>query len=99
MWMTSCCAPNSRETYQEVTGASVHVLVHEVQNGEPEGSEGGQGQQGGQVLEEDLEHQRDGMARGREQAELPAELGSKPMNIRKDLNPERTNYETISLQV
>ena len=32
----------------------MHVLVHEVQNGEPEGSKGGQGQQGGQVLKEHL---------------------------------------------
>lgn len=32
----------------------MHVLVHKIQNGEPESSEGGQGQQGGQVLEKNL---------------------------------------------
>lgn len=42
-------------TYQQVTGTCVHVLVHEVQDGEPQGSKGGQGQQWGQVLQEDLE--------------------------------------------
>ena len=41
-------------THQQVTGAGVHVLVHEVQDGEPESGEGGQGQQGGQVLQEHL---------------------------------------------
>lgn len=33
----------------------MHVLVHEVQDGEPQGSKGGQRQQRGQVLQEDLE--------------------------------------------
>ena len=33
---------------------SQHVLVHEVQDGEPESSEGGQGQQRGQMLQEYL---------------------------------------------
>jgi hypothetical protein len=32
----------------------VHVLVHEVQDGEPQGSEGGQRQQGREVLQEHL---------------------------------------------
>lgn len=33
----------------------MHVLVHEIQNGEPEGSKGWQGQQRREVLEENLE--------------------------------------------
>lgn len=33
----------------------MHVLVHEVQDGEPQGSKGGQRQQWRQVLQEDLE--------------------------------------------
>lgn len=35
----------------------MHVLVHEIQNGEPEGSKGGQRQERREVLEEDLEKQ------------------------------------------
>lgn len=33
----------------------MHILVHEVQNGEPQGGKGGQRQQWRQVLQEDLE--------------------------------------------
>ena len=43
-----------RPTHQEVAGAGVHVLVHEVQDGEPQSSEGGQRQQRREVLEEHL---------------------------------------------
>lgn len=46
----------------------MHVLVHEIQNGEPEGSKGGQGQQRREVLEEDLEQTRE-----RRQAHVPLE--------------------------
>lgn len=42
-------------TYQQITGTCMHVLVHEVQNGEPQGGKGGQRQQWRQVLQEDLE--------------------------------------------
>lgn len=33
----------------------MHVLVHEIQNSEPQGSKGGQGQQRGKMLQEHLE--------------------------------------------
>lgn len=36
----------------------MHVLVHEVQDGEPQGGKGGQRQQWRQVLQEDLEPTR-----------------------------------------
>lgn len=49
-----CYCVTSRHPYQQVTGASVHVLVHEVQDGEPQGSKGGQRQQGREVLQEHL---------------------------------------------
>lgn len=42
----------------------MHVLVHEVQNGEPEGSKGGQGQQRREMLEEDLEQTQESQSHG-----------------------------------
>lgn len=39
---------------QKVAGSSVHVLVHEVQNGEPEGSKRGQREQRREMLQEHL---------------------------------------------
>lgn len=42
---------------QEVTLVRVHILVHEVQYSQPESSEGRQGEQWGQVLEEHLAKQ------------------------------------------
>ena len=42
-------------TYEEVTLVHVHVLVHELKDGEPEGSEGGQGQQRTEMLQEHLQ--------------------------------------------
>lgn len=38
----------------------MHVLVHEIQNGEPEGSKGGQGKQRREVLKENLEKGKHG---------------------------------------
>ncbi len=51
-----CSKLSSAETHQQVTLVDMHVLVHEIQNGQPEGREGGQRKQGGQMLEENLEH-------------------------------------------
>lgn len=42
-------------THKQVTGSCVHVLVHEIQNGKPESSKGGQGEERREVLEENLE--------------------------------------------
>lgn len=54
VWLHECMCP-----HQQVTRSCVHVLVHEVQDGEPQGSKGGQGQQRWEVLEENLDtHQR-----------------------------------------
>lgn len=47
-------------THQQVAGACVHVLVHEVQDSEPESSEGWQGEQRREVLQEDLRRHRQG---------------------------------------
>ena len=46
--MECCC-------YQQVTAVCVHVLVHEVEDGEPQGRERAKGQQRGQVLQKHLE--------------------------------------------
>lgn len=47
-------------THQQVAGACVHVLVHEVQDSEPESSEGWQREQRREVLQEDLRRHRQG---------------------------------------
>ena len=41
-------------TYQNIALSDVHVFVHEVEDGEPEGGERGEGEEGVEVLQENL---------------------------------------------